>query len=146
MAHKMLSFALVFVFSVHALKLASAHVTVDPGTISLDGSYFRVAMRVPHGCGEGEGDDRVYYATERVEGTVPPGIAAESTARAEWIAGWPSSFTDMVCTQSPSRDWLTYAFLPRHAYGFASVTHHVCMHGGALQRRRNAPNDMSWNA
>lgn len=76
--------------------LASAHVTVNPRVIEPAGSYFRVAMRAPHGCGEGEGDDRVYYPMEKIEVTVPAEIAAESTARGEWIAGWRSSRHEQV--------------------------------------------------
>lgn len=83
--------------------LASAHVTVNPRVIEPAGSYFRVAMRAPHGCGEGEGDDRVYYPMEKIEVTVPAEIAAESTARGEWIAGWRSSRHEQVRHRARAR-------------------------------------------
>lgn len=74
---------------------ANAHMSVNPRTVPDDGSYYRVAMRVPHGCGVGEGDARVYYPTRKVEVIVPPEIALESTARGEWVPFWPLTVEDM---------------------------------------------------
>lgn len=75
---------------------AHAHMSVNPPTVEDEGSYFRVAMRVPHGCGVGEGDDRVYYPTHTVEVNVPAEIAQESTARGEWVPFWPLTVEDQV--------------------------------------------------
>lgn len=73
-----------------------AHMSVNPREVPDEGSYFRVAVRVPHGCGVGEGDDRVYYPTHTVEVNVPAEIAQESTARGEWIPFWPLAVEDQV--------------------------------------------------
>lgn len=49
-----------------ALSCALAHVTIKPDVVSVGGEYFRAALRVPHGCGQGEDEDRVYYPVFKV--------------------------------------------------------------------------------
>lgn len=71
-----------------SLSLAAGHMSISPDAIEEVGGYFRVAMRVPHGCGVGEGDARVYYPVKRVEVVVPEAIASQSMPRAEWIPFW----------------------------------------------------------
>lgn len=100
----MLSFVLAAASTLALTHPVLAHITFKPDTVPFEGSYYRTALRVPHGCGQGDTElgTRVYYPVFKIETTVPASLTAEGTVRPEWIPGWKATFEEHVRVHSAS--------------------------------------------